>query len=234
MGDIKINNVKVLKTIVKAVKKDQTGLRRLFINNVTEEKTKMVKKLRFKKMNMVDLDFLRYLPNLEELMLSRVTGIKDVSGLEYCRNLKEIMIYDTYIEDFQSLEHCSELEYFDYLIDRKEASHCIREDFRFLRNLPKLYQIDLSGNMVEDISFLSGHPALEQLVLDQNPIRTIAPLKTLKNLKWLEINECGLSQLEDIEQFPALTYLNAVGNNFEHDKIKRYKEILKLEDGIEL
>lgn len=77
MGDIKINNVKVLKTIVKAVKKDQTGLRRLFINNVTEEKTKMVKKLRFNKINMVDLDFLRYLPNLEELMLSRVTGINN-------------------------------------------------------------------------------------------------------------------------------------------------------------
>lgn len=46
-------------------------------------------------------------------------------------------------------------------------------------------------------------------------------------IKWLEISSCGLSKLENIEQFPALEYLNAIGNNLESSQIAEYKELLK-------
>jgi Leucine-rich repeat (LRR) protein len=235
MGKIKINNDKVLDTIKNTVKKKQkqTGLGKFFFNRVTEKETKNVKKLDFEMMNITDLDFLRYFPDLESLSLSKVTGIKDTSGLAYCHNLESLMIYDTYIEDFQSLQHCKELDNFHYIcID--DAANCAREDFRFLQNFSKLIRIDLSGNKVEDISFLSGHPNLVILVLDKNPIRSIAPLKTIKKLDWLEVSSCGLSELEDIEQFPALTYLCAIDNKFDYELILRYKEILKYEDEVEL
>lgn len=232
MSNINIDNVKVLHTIIKAIKMNQTGLARLFLSKVEEEETTKVKELRFQKIDMDDLEFLGYFPNLEILKLDKITGIKDSTGLAYCCHLKELEIYDTYIDDLHSLDKCSELEYFDYICS-EETYYCAREDFRFLRNLLKLYQIDLTGNKVEDISFLSGHQALEQLVLDRNPIRSIAPLKMINKLNWLEISGCGLSELEEIEHFPALTYLRAADNNFDADLITKYKEILKHIDTVE-
>jgi Leucine-rich repeat (LRR) protein len=233
MSKIKINNDKVFDTIMNTVKKKQTGLGKFFFSKVTVDETKNVKKLNFEMMNITDLDFLRYFPKLETLALDRITGIKDTSGLAYCRNLNSLMIYDTYIGDFQCLEYCNELDYFDYIcID--DAANCARDDFRFLQNFSRLFQIDLSGNKVEDISFLSGHPTLEQLVLDENPIRSIAPLKTIKQLKWLEVSSCGLFELEDIEQFSALNFLCAIDNNFDYEHILRYNEILKHLGKVEL
>lgn len=48
MGNIIINNSEVLHTILKTVKKNQTGLGKLFLSKISEDDAKKVKELTFR------------------------------------------------------------------------------------------------------------------------------------------------------------------------------------------
>jgi len=164
-----------------------------------------------KKTELQDLEFLKYLPNLKGLNLIDVTNLQNVSGLEYCPQLEELAMINTRFPDFDTIGSLSCLRHFEYIFEPEYMENG-RDDFSFLEKNQNLETICLAGNKVTDVSIFLQYPKLSYLMLDYNPIKTIAPLKELKDLRELEVNNCGLSVLEDFEQFPALQVVSATNN----------------------
>lgn len=223
---VEFDNKELEKAILKQIKEKKSGLGKLFLSKITKEDIGLLSELKLKKIELKNLDFLRYFPHLKSLVLTEVTGLQDIRGIEYCPNLTCIGCYDTAIDDFSPILYCHELILFDYLCEREDSSSCRRKekDFAFLKELPKLEELDLWGNLVEDPTFLTECTSLKQLVLAKNPLTTIAPLKALPRLEYLEIVECGLKELEDIEQFPALETVYAEENPIPEEKKEVYRK----------
>ncbi len=226
MDIVHFDNKVLEKSVLKQIKAQKSGFSKLFLNKITKEDIHNISELTLKNMELKNLDFLKQFPHLKSLVLMEVTGIQDIRGVEHCPNLECFACYDTGIDDLSPVRNCRELTLFDYLCEKDEsAPHRRKEkDFAFLQELPTLEEVDLWGNLVEDISFLAECANLEMLVLTKNPINTIAPLKALQKLDYLEVTECGLKELEDIEQFPALTMVYAEDNLIPKEKGDIYRQ----------
>jgi len=89
-------------------------------------------------------------------------------------------------------------------------------------NLPQLKKLELSDNrLCDSLGVLSGCPQLSHLNLSGNMIKelsTLEPLKTLKDLKNLDLFNCEVTNVESyrekvFEILPDLVYLDGVDRN---------------------
>lgn len=92
------------------------------------------------------------------------------------------------------------------------------EDFIFVDNLTylsdmkSLLVLDISGNPVRDLTPISALNALEVLYADRVKALSGAPLSLLTNLKYLTMQDSGLSDLSFIKPLGSICYLNLSGH----------------------
>ncbi|MEN6425574.1 MAG: LamG-like jellyroll fold domain-containing protein [Phycisphaerales bacterium] len=114
---------------------------------------------------------------------SGASGITDLTGLEYARNLDWLYLFDNQISDLTPLAELTNLETL-YLFSNQIS------DVSPLAGLTKLARLNLEDNQISDLTPLAGLRDLTELSLQSNQISDIWPLTGLTNLDglWLRGN----------------------------------------------
>ncbi len=221
-----VGNSQAYRIILDEVKKDMPLFKGVFKKEFSKEEAQGIHKLILVRESLENLDFLKFLPNLKELYLDEVSGLRDINGLQYCLNLETLDIKNSHIEDLASVGTCVNLRYFGYYFEDVigEYNPNGKMEFPFLNRLPRLEKVCLSNNRVRELSFMVGCNELRELILQNMPIITIAPLKHLPRLERLDLTQCYLEELEDIKDFSALKYIDLRMNSISEARQKAYLE----------
>lgn len=67
--------------------------------------------------NLSDISFVRYMPNLEVLILAH-SDVEDISALAYCKNLEYLEIFATKVTDISALAECENLQHLNMTCQR--------------------------------------------------------------------------------------------------------------------
>ena len=136
-------------------------------------------------------------------------GIYDLSGLEYCSNLRWLYLDENELSDISPLQYLSEL--FHVNITHNQLS-----DISPLQNLTKLEYLRLQNNQISDISPLQNLTNLGVLFLHYNQISDISPLQNLTNVHHLALYNnqfSDISPLENMTNMEVLTlYYNQISD----------------------
>lgn len=169
--------------------------------------------------------------------------IKDLTGMQYFKNLTELELDQNQIEDIQPLAALTKLTVLNLaqnkisditplaqmknLKDLQLNDNQIK-DITPLQNLTELTDLSLARNGVTDITPLAGLTKLTKLDLSSNKISDIKPLAQMKSLNNLQLND---NQIKDITPLAALTDvtdLNLAINKI--TKIDTLKNLTKLKN----
>jgi internalin A len=161
------------------------------------------------------------LQNLYDLEVSG-KEIRDLSGLEKCKNLALLKLTKSQVENLKPLEGLANLQSVD-LSDNQisdlgpiakltnlqylNLANNKIEKLDALKGLDHLMALDLSGNQVQDLGPCGGLKKLTSLYLARNPVRELAPLESLTHLSVLDLAD---NQVEDVGPLAKLTDLNLV------------------------
>jgi len=124
-------------------------------------------------------------------------GISDLTGLEYCVNLKVLRLQGENINDIRPLAGLTSLESL-YLTYNSVIN------LQPLAGLTNLRELNLEQNGISDISPLSGLTNLEWLWFKDNAISDLTPLAGLINLQTLFLRD---NEIIDIGPLDGLTNL---------------------------
>jgi internalin A len=136
-------------------------------------------------------------------------NIKDLTGLEKCKNLALIKLTKNKISDLKPLKDLSNLQSLDL------ADNAIK-DISPLANLKGLQLIELSNNQVEKLEPLSGLTSLNSLYLGGNAIKDITPLAPLVKLWTLSAPKNQIKDLSALEKVTKLSTLDLCDNQVEN------------------
>lgn len=125
------------------------------------------------------------------------SGVTDITGLEYAKNLQSLNLHLNRIHDISPLSELDHLQKLD--LSRNQI-----EDLSVLSDKQELHYLNLHGNKISDISALAELTNLENLVLRLNQISDISALSGLTRLTRLLLNE---NQINDISALSGLTNL---------------------------
>ena len=128
-----------------------------------------------------------------EYLWAEAVGIKQLIGLEYARNLKELYLGNVYSIDWDTT--WVEIEEKDhYKITKPETPNKI-SDLTPLKGLTTLEVLELQFNAVWNLFPLRNLRNLTHLSLTENKITNISPLADLTNLRYLGISNHYYSPL---------------------------------------
>ncbi|KAG5496370.1 hypothetical protein JKF63_02672 [Porcisia hertigi] len=82
----------------------------------------------------------------------------------------------------------------------------------FLKHMPHLHHLYMTGNKIDTLRGISNFAAIETLCLSDNAISSFAGLENLPNLRVLSLNFNNITTFEGYPALPNLHTLNLVGN----------------------
>lgn len=138
---------------------------------------------------------------------ARESGIRSLTGLEYCTNLTYLNLYWNNIRDLQPLAGLTKLD--SCHLSRNEIGD---EDLAALVGLARLNMLDLSINQIKDISVLAGLTNLAYLFLEGNEISDMGPVANLPQLRSLDLSGNKVSDISPVASLPFLSWLRLSGN----------------------
>ena len=122
-------------------------------------------------------------------------GIRDLTGLQYARNLERLDLGDEYIDG------------------EGWSNNNTISDFTLIAGLSQLRLLDLSKTGISDVSPLAKLTKLTQLHLNSNNISDVSPLANLTQLTWLNLHNNTISDVSPLAKLTKLTDLFLSGNN---------------------
>lgn len=147
-------------------------------------------------------------------------GIKDLTGLDKCKNLRSLRLTKNQITDVKPLAGLIELQSLD-LADNQiaditplaglvnlqylELSNNKITNVEPLKGLTRLNSLYLNGNQLTDIAPLAGLNRLWSLYLARNHLKAIGPLAKLDRISTLDLND---NEIENIAPLAHMTELN--------------------------
>jgi Leucine-rich repeat (LRR) protein len=135
-------------------------------------------------------------------------GIKNLTGLEKCKNLAEIRLTKNQIADIKPLKDLINLQSLDL------AKNAIK-DIGPLANLKGLQYIELSDNQIEKLDPLGGLTNLTALYLGGNAIKDISPLVPLTKLASLSLPKNQIHEIKALEKINKIWNLDLCDNRVE-------------------
>ncbi|MFC1694411.1 choice-of-anchor D domain-containing protein, partial [Candidatus Latescibacterota bacterium] len=121
-------------------------------------------------------------------------GISDLTGIEHCVNLQNLVLHSNQISDLSPLINLTDLWSLNLVSNRIS-------DLSPLSSLTNLQSLHFSGNQISDLSSLSGLTKLDFLSMSSNQINDLNPLVNLTNLILLYL---GNNQIQDISPLAGL------------------------------
>lgn len=151
--------------------------------------------------------------NIDTISRSVVDGsnISNISGIEFCTNLKVLSLGKTNFSDLGMLKNLLSLQEFVIL----DAGSGLITDVSSLQNLTQMQRLDLRCPILADISPLGGLTQITSLNLETPLLSDLAPLQYLKQLNKLEIYSRALTtnDLNILQNFSQLTHLGISGTS---------------------
>ena len=134
-----------------------------------------------------------YVEDLERLSVlgAKASSIDDLTGLEYCTNLRSLDLGWCQISDLSPLSGLINLTRLHLLGNQIS-------DLSPVSGLINLTDLGLGGNQISDLSPLSGLTNLTWLYLGGNQISDISPLSGLINLTGLHLWENQISDIKPL------------------------------------
>ena len=131
--------------------------------------------------------------------------IKDLTGLEYAKNLHSLQLTHNQVEDLSPLSKLTNLR-------RLVPNNNQISDLSPLSGLIQLRHLDLHENQIDSVTPLSGLVHLEYLNLHENQIRHLSGLSNLRSLQHLDLNNNPIADLSSLSTLDKLPYLNLSNN----------------------
>lgn len=196
------------------------GLFGKFKSGISADKAHKTKALSIHNVDVPNLDFLRFFPNLESLLLSSPT-LNSLSGLQYTPKLACINFSGKWSKgiDLGPVANCPLLEELDiafagqYTRETYATSNVSAIGLDALRKLRKLKYFGLSGMGIRDIGWIAEMESLEDIDLSYNPLSDLTPLTMLKQVNELDLNGCGLNDISALAQLSGLEILCLEANH---------------------
>ncbi|EKF1560531.1 LapB repeat-containing protein [Listeria monocytogenes] len=153
------------------------------------------------------------------------TGITDLTGLEYLKNVEELYLSDLDVASYEPIKSLASLKIL-YLNGKNVTSDKL-PDFSGLTNLTLL---DMSSSSIDNatLSKISDLPNLAKLYIQYNPgITKLSDLKNLPKLQELHVNDCQIDDFRGIGELPSLTTFYGQNQRFGSDLFEKegFKEI---------
>ena len=145
------------------------------------------------------------LDQVQRLSLFHTDAAANLEGVQYLREIAEIIVRNSDISDLSSL---SGLGY----LWRLELSGSQISDLTPLSGLFNLEFLNLIGNQISDLDPLSGLLNLEFLYLGENQINDLDPLSGLVNLQALGLGNNQISDIKPLSELANLRLLELVHN----------------------
>jgi len=146
-----------------------------------------------------DLTGLEYAKNLHSLQLTH-NQVRDLSPLSTLSNLRTLIPNNNQISSLSPLSGLDQLRHLN--MHENEIS-----DVGPLSSLRNLEHLDLHDNYIRDLTGLSGLSGLEHLDLHFNQIEDPSPLSNLHRLEYLDL--C-INRISDISALSELTNLHTL------------------------
>ncbi|KXI77176.1 internalin [Bacillus cereus] len=152
-------------------------------------------------------------------------GIKDVSGLEYMKNLENLTLEEVKLENIKCISNLRQLK-------SLSITYGELEDIGPLAELEHIESLSLRNNKISDLSPLSQMKKIKLLDLNSNYIKDIKPLFTAKSLRTLtvannQISNANLAGIEQLKNVKSLSLSNNGLTNIEH--ITPMKKLVELD-----
>ncbi|MGP2423340.1 NEAT domain-containing protein [Bacillus sp. FH] len=152
-------------------------------------------------------------------------GIKDVSGLEYMKNLENLTLEEVKLENIKFISNLRQLK-------SLSITYGELEDIGPLAELEHIESLSLRNNKISDLSPLSQMKKIILLDLNSNYIKDIKPLFTAKSLRTLtvannQISNANLAGIEQLKNVKSLSLSNNGLTNIEH--ITPMKKLVELD-----
>jgi hypothetical protein len=141
-----------------------------------------------------DLTGIEFCTNLRVLTLS-VSSFSDISPISNLTNLLNLRLSIVNINDLSPIAGLMNLTFLS-------LKYCGLENISNLRNLSNLVGLELTGNKISDMSFLTNLKLLKYLNIQFNLVSDIEWITTLDNLQKLNLSN---NQLNDIRPLETLT-----------------------------
>ena len=123
--------------------------------------------------------------------------IKDLTGLEYAKNLRTLRLTHNLVKDLSPLTNLTNLR---KLIPNNNQIRSLRP----LSGLVQLRHLNMHENEIVDVTPLAGLTKLEYLDLHDNHIRELSGLSGMSDLQHLDLH---INQIEDVSPLAGLTRL---------------------------
>ncbi|HDR7260453.1 TPA: NEAT domain-containing protein, partial [Bacillus paranthracis] len=152
-------------------------------------------------------------------------GIKDVSSLEYMKNLENLTLEEVKLENIKFISNLRQLK-------SLSITYGELEDIGPLAELEHIESLSLRNNKISDLSPLSQMKKIKLLDLNSNYIKDIKPLFTAKSLRTLtvannQISNANLAGIEQLKNVKSLSLSNNGLTNIEH--ITPMKKLVELD-----
>ena len=144
-----------------------------------------------------------YMERYTELSIS---GVSDITGLEYLVNASRLYLGGNNISNISPLAGLTKLE-------SLELYNNNISDISPLVGLTKLKRLELYGNNISDISPLAGLDAVEGLHLANNNISDISALAGLDAVEGLNLANNNISDISPLLELDTLKELSLAGNS---------------------
>ena len=131
--------------------------------------------------------------------------IKDLSGLQFATNLRELLVMDNRISDLTPIAGLIEMH--ELRINNTPVS-----DLSPLRGLRNLTRLDAFRAQISDLTPIAGLTKLRELQLGDNMITDLSPIATLINLEDLNIAGNAISDLSPLTGLTNLIKLELSDN----------------------
>lgn len=181
------------------------------------------------------LQDLVFFPNLERLTLGdtankNIPPITSMDGIENCKKISRIIIYNGPNKDYSSLSKLTNLTSFvrwgesDYeeLVKSLESSPNLKNleiqyskvdlDIKVISKLKNLESLVLQGSKITQMDALNNMISLKRLSLQGDKINKIERLDNLSNLETLYLNNNNISKIEGLEKLKSLKTLYLSNN----------------------
>ena len=133
--------------------------------------------------------------------------IQNLIGLEFAKNLKELVLTGHQISDISPIAGLKNLEYLN--LTKNQIG---RSGISPIAGLKNLKYLNLTKNQISGISPIAGLKNLEYLDLSYNWIANISPIAGLKNLEYLDLSYNQISDISPIAGLKNLEQLKFTKN----------------------
>ena len=127
--------------------------------------------------------------------------IKDLSGLQYCINLRELRLSDNQLTQLDALSTC-------VLMQSLDVSNNVIREIAPLKSMKKLRFLSLDNNQIQDLTPVAGMKLLTSVYASNNNLSNLEPLRQITRLHSLFLANNSIEDISALGSLPQLTTLD--------------------------